>query len=337
MADTGESLFLRLFRGADEAMNPVLDRVAERIATMVTDQRAVQALVGRLNPATLAAIKHAGPVAMGGAVGFFLPDSLFGSPQQANAVKNFIVRFMTKFADAFERNGRAMPAVAAEVDVMVNELLAEELVMDQFDHVHEATCPKMLRAGGRRTRVTMAKAIERELLPSPCCAAWLQKRLEKPAGAAAKKPAVPIRSAFDAIAALEDEADQDLVLGWVAKLSAKQLETLSVHLDSAAEARVLVRCLKAGFPAVKTLRLLENQSSRTIVRREVASAVGAVKDTVVAAGEQVADAVKGVAGQVDDGLEPLADTLEQLETEVKQRTARLRPSLWQRLKNMVSL
>jgi hypothetical protein len=336
MADTEESLFLRLFRATDEAMNPVLDRVAERLAQMVTDQPAVRALVGRLSPAILAAIKHVGPIAMGGAVGFFLPDKLFGSAQQASAIKNFIIRFLTRFADAFERNGKTLPDVH-EVDIMVNELLQEELLMDQFDNVHEASCPKVLRAGGRRTRVTMKQAIERGLQPAPCCATWLQKKLDGPAAPVAKKPAAPIRSALDAVASLEDTADQDLVLNWLSGLTSEQLATLSVHLNSASEAAVLVRCLKARFPAVQILQLLEDQSSRSLVRREVAAAVGAVKDTIVGVGEQMVDGVREVAGRVDSGLEPLADTLEQIEGQVRQPASRPQSSWWQRFMNMVRL
>jgi hypothetical protein len=194
----------------------------------------------------------------------------------------------------------------------------------------------MLRTGGRRTRVTMKQAIERGLQPAPCCATWLQKKLDGPAAPAVKKPAAPIRSAFDAIASLED-ADQDLVLSWLARLTPEQLVTLSAHLNSASEAAVLARCLRAGFPAAQTLQLLEDQSSRTLVRREVSAAVRAVKDTIAGVGEQVVDGAREVAGRVDSGLEPLADTLEQIEGQVKQPASRPQLSWWQQLMNMMRL
>ncbi|MFH1047910.1 MAG: hypothetical protein V1738_06430 [Patescibacteria group bacterium] len=351
--EKSESLLAKMFRGADEAMNPFLDRIAERIATLITDQRVVQALIGRLNPLTLVAVKHFGPAALSGAVGTFLPDKLFSSPGQANAVKNFIIRLITKISDAFEKNGKSMPMNADEADVMTNELLDEELIFDpQYQLVHLSDCPLVNRGGNKGKKgqpqqrnpnmIKLRVAIERGYAVSPCCHTWMAERIEKQA----EKPALtakdkgPIRSAFDAIDRLEKEDDKDLILFWVSSLTKEQLESLSSNLDSEAEARVLLRCVKQGMDADHILHLLENQSSRAQMKRDAVAVAGTIKDAICEGGHKVVDGVKHVGGYLDEGVAPLAETLEQLEAEItnpNRLAAKSRPGLWERFMRMVRI
>jgi hypothetical protein len=290
----------------------------------VTNQPALRAIIDRLNPATLALIKSVGPVVFGGVVGFFLPDSLFGSPAQANAVKNVIVRFGTRLADAFERNANLS---AADVDRIVDELLNEEVAVDPIGHIHNLSCVELARSQNKNKwpRVRLMQAVERGMSPSPCCAIWLQKKLEKPAKAPKNGP---VRSIAEAIDSLDKKEDRDLVLDWVRTLSPEDITRLKAVLDSTAEVRVLVQCIRDSVPTDQILALLENTSPRAeacrqtkeIGRKVVVAGKAAGAFIAVQAGK-AATVVKDVAVKVDAEAAPLAEAMEAVEKAARQPPA----------------
>jgi hypothetical protein len=344
------ALLARLLEGTDEALNPIFDRVAEFFARYLTgNSRILRTIIGRLSPLTLAAIKHAGPVVVSGAIGVLLPDSLFASPQRAATVKNVLVRFVTKIADAFEADGFNQDTV----DRALREVLDAYVIM-HGGHYHDPKCtvvPERLRnlyeeymrdndPGRDRNRryrellrhlITLAQALETSKAACAHCGHRTNETAERQQQAAAAKPRRAPRSALDVIGMLNEEQRSEFN-EWLGGLGDDDLRSAMsglAELDSVEEA--------VGFLALDpelrlvNLPLLENRSTASHVKATLGFLGGLVsdgydvaadavntawQDMTVKAGEAW-DAAKVKAGEIDDGLQPAVtatgDYLQQLQ------------------------
>lgn len=320
------ALLARLLEGTDEALNPVFDRVAEFFARYTTgNSRLLRKLIGKLGPTSLLAIKHAGPVVVSGAIGVLLPDSIFASPQRAATVKNVLVRFVTKVADAFEA-GQSLNE--ANVDQVLRDVL-DDMVIMYGGHYHDPECmviPERTRSlyedyardgdpnkdrnrkysALLRDMVTLARALETNKVPCGHCGHRTAAKAEASAVKPAPKPTRAPRSAADVIGMLEPNQRTEFNR-WLSGLSVIDRQSALVgfaELDSVEEA--------IGFlaldPAVRLemLPLLENRT----VASQLKGAFKILSESAVKAGQWIGNGWNDGVAQADTALQPAADWLE---------------------------
>jgi hypothetical protein len=286
--------------GADEAFLPIVDKAAERVAAVVKDVPLVSGFVRMLNPTTLSVAKAIGPVAVSGAIGTFLPDSLFKSPQRAALVKGGLSRFVTKLAEIAGPNGQV---TKDQVNQVIDDVMGEVLKYDSKTRlVHLNSCPESRR---NFSDVTMAMVLEREMAVAPCCFSEAQNKLSKAEEKKSSKKDEPILGLADLYQRLPSDADRQVMRFWFATLNKEQLSKLSAHADLPSEGPFIVDCLKDGVPTEKILTLIEQQSSRTRLKNEICEGAKVVRD----AGK---DAIDYGWGKVQDAASPFADRVEKL-------------------------
>ncbi len=332
-----QGLLDTILTGADEAAMPSVRKFAKGVARFAGNNPLAQTLIKGINPKTLDMARVIGPTAVSGMMGAVLKDEYFPNAKIAHLVKGGISDFFVELAD-YTAPGQKPDA--ATVEQVANNVLGEMLVYANSTRlVHMQGCPEIV---GKRTKMTLDMALNRQYHVAPCCFPELQHKLQKMEDTGKAKSDAPIRSAFDAINRLESVEDKKLLLIWMGGLTDEQREILAIHLDSMDEVEMLVLGVKEGMHADDLLQYLKEQSSRSQFRRNITDAAGFFKDTICEGGSKVVEIAKDAGSHLDESvMEPVADGLEQLQQHVDNRVqnppAPEQIGLWGRIKRALRL
>jgi len=310
-----QGLLDTILTGADEAAMPSVRKFMKGLARFGVNNPMAQAVLKGINPKTLDMARAIGPTAVSGMMGAVLKDEYFPNDKIAHLVKGGLSDFFVELADQTAPGQKPDPAVVEQV---ANDVLGEMLVYANSTRlIHMQGCPEIM---GKRTKMTVDMALNRQYHVAPCCFPELQQKLQKMEDAGKFKSEAPIRSAFDAINRLESVEDKKLLLTWMSGLSEEQRTILATHLDSMDEVEMLVLGVKEGMHADDLLHYLEEQSTRSQFKRNAADVANFFVDLFGKGAEKVVDVAKCAGSKFDkDVMDPVADGLEQLQQHIDNR------------------
>jgi hypothetical protein len=319
-------------------LEPLVEQATEQMRKLAGQSDWFNRQAGRIPPELAGLIGRLGPYGVA-----FLADRIgLGAlgPTAGPLAKSFMINLATKLGSTVSDINdpkRAAEAAKQNADQAAQEAMAElkqmKLKLDNFDHLHVADCPILLREAQRLARpprqskgqppappsspfveISVDTAISRGYQGAACCFHDINRRIKKAEEKAAKKES---KDHFKANSPLEvlgqmSKEERAKFNAWLRSVpAADKMRVINAlrELDSREEF-VGLMSLKGDMRA-EVLELLENRNSLTPVKEFLRSVGRSLMNGARWTGRMLMTGWEVVKAWDDDNFKALADAAEQ--------------------------